>query len=309
MQPSAVANTTNLTASPSQFYSWQNYRCAYEVHQPINTTSEGVPLLLIHPIGVGLSRQFWQRFCREWYDKGQRNSIYNPDLLGCGESDMPHVAYTPSDWAEQLQYFLQTVVQRPVIVVVQGALLPVAIQLVQKESNLIAGLVLSGPPAWDLMTNKPPEWQEKFLWNVLDSPFGSAFYRYARTQTFLRSFSTRQLFASENAVDAEWLNTLIAGAENLASRHAVFSFLAGFWRDDYTSSIASIGQPTLAVMGETASSISQDNKKETPDERLAHYLACLPQGRGIKINGRNVLPYESTAEFVAAIATFINEVS
>lgn len=81
MQPSAVANTTNLTASPSQFYSWQNYRCAYEIYQPINTTSEGIPLLLIHPIGVGLSRRFWQRFCREWYNTGQRNSIYNPDLL------------------------------------------------------------------------------------------------------------------------------------------------------------------------------------------------------------------------------------
>jgi hypothetical protein len=39
-----------------------NYRCAYEVHQPINATPEGVPLVLIHPIGVGLSRQFWQRF-------------------------------------------------------------------------------------------------------------------------------------------------------------------------------------------------------------------------------------------------------
>ncbi|MDZ8087377.1 MAG: alpha/beta hydrolase [Nostoc sp. DedQUE12b] len=308
MQPSAVANTNNLTASPSQFYSWQNYRCAYEVHQPINTTSEGVPLLLIHPIGVGLSRRFWQRFCREWYNSGQRNSIYNPDLLGCGESDMPYVAYTPSDWAEQLQSFLQTVVQKPVILVVQGALLPVAIQLVQKEPNLIAGLVLSGPPTWALMTNKPPKWQEKFLWNVLDSPFGSAFYRYARTPKFLRSFSIRQLFASENAVDAEWLNTLVAGAENTASRHAVFSFLAGFWRDDYTSFIASIQQPTLAVMGEIASSISQDNKKETPDERLAQYLACFPKSQGIKINGRNVLPYESTTEFVAAIAPFINKV-
>jgi pimeloyl-ACP methyl ester carboxylesterase len=309
MQPPAVTNTANLTASPSQFYTWQNYRCAYEVLQQNNTTSEVIPLMLIHPIGVGLSRQFWQRFCREWYNSGQRNSIYNPDLLGCGESDMPHLAYTPSDWAEQLQYFLQTVVQKPVIVVVQGALLPVAIALVQKESNLISRLVLSGPPTWALMTNKPPEWQQKFIWNVLDSPFGSAFYRYARTPKFLRSFSTRQLFAYDNAVDAEWLNTLLAGAENPASRHAVFSFLAGFWRQDYTSSIASIGQPTLAVMGETASSISQKSKKETPDERLAEYLGCLPQGRGIKINGRNVLPYESTAEFVAAIAPFINEVS
>ncbi|MEH2452135.1 alpha/beta fold hydrolase [Nostoc sp.] len=308
MQPSTVANTINLTASPSQFYSWQNYRCAYEVHQPINTTPEGIPLLLIHPIGVGLSRQFWQRFCREWYNTDERNSIYNPDLLGCGESDMPHVAYTPSDWAEQLQYFLQTVVQKPVIVVVQGGLLPVAIALVQKESNLIARLVLSGPPTWALITNKSPEWQQKVLWNLLDSPLGSAFYRYARTRKFLHSFSTRQLFASDNAVDAEWLDTLLAGAENPASRHAVFSFLAGFWRQDYTNSIASIGQATLTVMGEIASSISQEGKKETPDERLADYLSCLPQGRGIKINGRNVLPYESTAEFVAAIAPFINEV-
>jgi pimeloyl-ACP methyl ester carboxylesterase len=309
MQPSAVTNTTDLTASPSQFYTWQNYRCAYEVHQPKNTTPEGIPLLLIHPIGVGLSRQFWQRFNHEWYNSGQNNLIYNPDLLGCGASDMPHIAYTPSDWAEQLQYFLRTVVQKPVIVVVQGALLPVAIELVQMESNLIAGLVLCGPPAWAVITNKSPAWRQKVLWNLLDSPFGSGFYRYARTPKFLRSFSIRQLFDSESSVDSDWLNTLVAGAENPASRHAVFSFLAGFWRQDYSNLMASIVQPTLVVVGETASSISQEGKKETPDERLADYLTCLPQGRGIKVNGRNVLPYESTAEFVAAIAPFINEVS
>ncbi|WP_193196921.1 alpha/beta fold hydrolase [Nostoc sp. MG11] len=306
MQPSAVTNTL-MTASPTQFYTWQNYRCTYEVHQPTNSTPEGIPLLLIHPIGVGLSRQFWRRFCHEWYNTGHQNPIYNPDLLGCGESEMPHVAYTPSDWARQLQYFLQTVVQKPVIMVVQGALLPVAIELVKKEPNLISGLILAGPPAWAVITKQSAEWQQKLLWNLLDSPFGNAFYRYARTPKFLTSFSTRQLFASEDAVDAEWLNALVAGAENPENRHAVFSFLAGFWRQNYSSAIASIGQPTLVVVGETASSISQEGKKETPDERLADYLACLPQGRGIKMNGRNVLPYESTAEFVAAIAPFINE--
>ncbi|MBC1240728.1 alpha/beta fold hydrolase [Nostoc sp. 2RC] len=307
MQPSAVAKTTDLTASPSQFYTWQNYRCAYEVHQPSNTIPQGLPLVLIHPIGVGLSRQFWQRFQSQWYNSGQRNLIYNPDLLGCGESDMPHVAYTPSDWAEQLQYFLQTIVQKPVILVVQGALFPVAIELVQKASNLIAGIVLSGPPAWPVITKKSPKWQQKLLWNLLDSPFGNGFYRYARTPKFLRSFSTRQLFAFDSAVDTEWINTLVAGAENIASRHAVFSFLAGFWRRDYSILIATIQQPTLVVVGETASSISEEGKKETPNERLADYLAHLPQGEGIKINGRNVLPYESTAEFVAAIVPFIQK--
>ncbi|WGV24833.1 alpha/beta fold hydrolase [Halotia branconii] len=298
-----------MQQSPTQFYTWQNYRCAYELHQPINSISEGIPLLLIHPIGVGLSRQFWQRFCGEWYSKGHRNSIYNPDLLGCGESDMPSVAYTPKDWAEQLHYFLQSVVQKPVIVVVQGALLPVAIELVQKELNLIAGLILAGPPAWPVITKKSAVWQQKLIWNILASPFGNAFYRYARSPRFLRSFSIRQLFGSEDAVDAEWLNTLVAGAENTTSRYAVFSFLAGFWRQNYAKNLTYIKQPTLVIVGETASSISEEGKQETPDERLTDYLACLPQGRGIKLPGRNVLPYESTGEFVKAIAPFIAEFS
>ncbi|WP_414565377.1 MULTISPECIES: alpha/beta fold hydrolase [unclassified Anabaena] len=304
-----MTNTLNITISPTQFYTWQNYRCAYETHQPPSSQSEGIPLLLIHPIGVGLSRQFWQRFRTQWYITGQKNTIYNPDLLGCGESDMPHVAYTPKDWAEQLSYFLQTEIQTPVVVIVQGALLPVAIELVKKELNSIAGLVLAGPPAWPVITKESSAWQQKILWNLFDSPFGKPFYRYARTEKFLRSFSTRQLFGSELAVDREWLTMLAAGAENPASRHAVFSFLAGFWRQDYSVYLASIQQPTLVVVGETASSISKEGKQETPDERLADYLACLPQGEGIKLPGRNVLPYESTTEFVQAIAPFISQLS
>ncbi|MBO3459885.1 alpha/beta hydrolase [Aetokthonos hydrillicola Thurmond2011] len=300
-------STQTKTKSPTQFYTWKNYRCAYEVHNPLNSSPEGTPLLLIHPIGVGLSRQFWQRFYHEWDKQEQRNLIYNPDLLGCGESDMPHVGYTAVDWAEQLQHFLRTVVQKPVIVLVQGALMAVAIELVQKEPNLIAGLILAGPPAWAITTKRIPESRQKIIWNLLDSPLGNAFYRYARRENFLRNFSTRQLFDKSDAVDAEWLNTLRKGAENPASRHAVFSFLAGFWRKDYTNAIASINKPTLIVIGETASSIGKEGKQETPDERLADYLKYLPQGRSIKIPGRNVLPYESTTEFVKAIASLLRE--
>ncbi|MBD2340685.1 alpha/beta hydrolase [Calothrix sp. FACHB-156] len=295
-----------MTANYTDFYTWRNYRCAYEVHQPNNSNFEAIPILLIHPIGVGLSRQFWQRFCREWYEAGHRNLIYNPDLLGCGESDMPHVAYTPSDWAEQLHYFLKTVVQKPVIVIVQGALLSIATKLVQIEPNLIHSLIFASPPAWKIMTKQSPNWQQKLAWNLFDSPLGNAFYLYARTPKFLRSFSTRQLFASSETADQEWLNALVKGAANTANRYAVFSFLAGFWRQDYSHDIAAIQQPTLVVVGDKASNISKEGQAETPDERLANYLAYLPQGQGVKLTGRNVLPYESTAEFVAAIAPFIS---
>ena len=289
----------------ASFYTWCNYRCAYDRLTPSNS-SAGVPLLLIHPIGVGLSRTFWQRFCTEWYGSGQRHLIYNPDLLGCGESAMPQVAYYPSDWAKQLQSLLQTVIQTPVVLVVQGALLPVAIELVHRQPDLIRGLVLSGPPARTLIAKPTPNWQQRVSWNLFNSPFGRGFYRYARRSQFLQSFSVRQLFATADAVDAEWLAMLQKGASDPASRHAVFSFLAGFWRQDYTDAITTIAQPTFIAMGEQASSISRKGKSETPDERLQDYLTCLPHSEGVKLSGRNVLPYESTAAFVRAIAPFIN---
>ena len=93
-------------------YTWQGYRCTYNVSGVAN--SQAAPLVLIHPIGVGLSHKFWQRFSDEWLAQ-KSNLIYNPDLLGCGAGDMPAIAYYPIDWAKQLQYFIHNVVKQPVI--------------------------------------------------------------------------------------------------------------------------------------------------------------------------------------------------
>ncbi|HIK28417.1 MAG: alpha/beta hydrolase [Oscillatoriaceae bacterium SKW80] len=299
-----ISNPT-VSTPETQFYTWKGYRCAYSVHFPTDGTTEGIPLLLIHPIGVGLSRQFWQRFCREWHNKGYRNPIYNPDLLGCGESDKPRVAYTPTDWAEQLKYYIETVIQKPVIALAQGGLTPVAVSLTQFAPDKIRALVLSGAPGWAIITKETPAWQHKVSWNLFDSPLGKAFYRYARRRQFLQSFSIKQLFENANSVDGEWLDTLEKGAANLDTRYAVFSFLAGFWRKNYQGAIASISQPTLVIVGEKATNISREGKQEPPRQRLSKYLEYLQNGQGRIISGRNVLPYESTAEFVASVAEFV----
>ncbi|NEO45335.1 MAG: alpha/beta hydrolase [Moorea sp. SIO4A3] len=308
---SSSPNTDNWQKSlhKEEFYTWHNYRCAYEVYTPTDESAKTKnPLLLVHPIGVGLSRFFWHRFCQQWLNTGNGHLIYNPDLLGCGESEMPPVAYYPIDWADQLQYFLTNVVKKPVILLVQGALLPVALTLIQKqtEPNYIQGLVLSGPPSWSLMTAETQYWQQRVAWNLLESPLGSAFFRYARRRQFLQKFSENKLFAESSTVDKEWLDNLQKGAINPASRYAVFSFLAGFWRQNYQQAIANTSQPTLVVVGEQASSISKLGKSETPEDRLAQYIKHLPQGEGRKIPGRNVLPYESTYEFVKVVGDAIS---
>ncbi len=300
----------NLADTAVKFYTWKDYRLVYEVSG--NETSSDTPgLLLIYPIGVGLSRCFWHPFIASYLTTENPLPVYNPDLLGCGANDLPRLAYYPEDWGAQLQYFLETVVKKPVIVITQGASAPVAFSLVEKcsQSNLIKGLIFAGPPAWKLISKKGNSLQQKLLWNLLfDTPFGAAFYRYARRRKFLKSFSERQLFANRNDVDDRWLDTLEKGAADLQTRHAVFSFLAGFWIDDYSDVISSISQPTLVIFGDRASSISSTGATETPEERLALYLKHLPNGQGKIIPGRNVLPYESTADFVGVVSDFVRQI-
>jgi pimeloyl-ACP methyl ester carboxylesterase len=296
----------------TQFYNWKGYRCTYEYYPQKEGDITNIPLLLIHPVGVGLSKEFWHRFYSLWQENNLSNPIYNPDLLGCGESDMPSVAYYPIDWAEQLEYFLETIVQRPVILIVQGALFPVAVSLVtlqkKQQSNLIHGLILSGPPQMELMTKADSPVQQKLRWNLFYSPIGKAFYRYARSRKFLASFSQKKLFADANQVDQEWLDTLEKGAKNLQSQYAVFSFLAGFWRQDFSQKIAEIDRPTLVLVGNKASTISKTNQTENAEQRINSYLNILPQGEGNQISGRNVLPYESTEEFVKAVSQFLAKI-
>ncbi len=231
---------------------------------------------------------------------------------------MPARAYNPKDWAEQLAYFIEQVAKEPVILVVQGALLPVAVKLINMPAvkGKIKGMVLSGPPAWRLMTTPTESWKQKLAWSFFSSPLGNAFYRYARREKFLDSFSKRQLFERAEDVTTGWLSMLHKGSRNLNSRYAVFSFLAGFWRQDYASAIAQIQQPVMIVMGNTASTIDrttarQENNPETMTQqeagkqRLQAYLDRFPRAQGVNIVGRNVLPYESAEAFAQAIAPFV----
>lgn len=304
-----------MRPSLTQFQTLRGNRYGYEVRDDFGEASpESPPLLLIHPIGVGLSRRFWDCFTEAWVAQagtsgGAGNIIYNPDLMGCGESDMPCLAYRPLDWAEQLQHFIDQVIQRPVILVVQGALFPAAIDLVKIAPQSVVGLVLSGPPAWRVMTDVASDRQQNIAWSLFKSPLGVLFYRYARRRQFLQDFSRKQLFARDSPIDATWLDPLVEGAKNPASRHAVFAFLSRFWQRGYGDDIRAIAQPTQVLFGVEASSVSRSGKSESPEDRLQIYLDALPEGQGQLLPGRNVLPFEETDAFCEAVVGFVRSIS
>jgi pimeloyl-ACP methyl ester carboxylesterase len=288
---------------PTQVYAWKTYSCTY-THYPALGATDALPMLLIHPVGVGLASWFWERFAQTMAATGERPALYAPDLLGCGQSPKPKVAYRAEDWADQLAHFLRQVVQRPVVLVVQGGSLPIGLRLLvhPQAQGLIQSLVLSGPPGMKLMTTPTSRRRQTLLWNLLFSgPVGVGFFRYARREAFLKSFCRRQLFANPADIDREWLGHLREDAQDSGGRYAVYSFLAGFWRQDYTDLMVAITLPTLVIFGDAASGINRLSRTDPPQQRLDDYLRLIPTATGVMIPGRNVLPYESTAAFVEAL--------
>lgn len=58
------------------------------------------PVLLVPPVGVGIDRNFFNRFLREWEALGSPCAMHAPDLLGSGVDAQPKPRrfYTPQVW-------------------------------------------------------------------------------------------------------------------------------------------------------------------------------------------------------------------
>ena len=259
-------------------------------------------LLLIHPVGVGLSSRFWDRFIRRWHADDPEGELYAPDLIGCGEADCSSDPLTPDDWAQQLVAMLHERNDGPAVVVAQGTTLPIALAMLERAPELVCGLVAISPPGWRVLQETFPIERSQKLWRWLfRGPVGNLFYRYARRRDFLKSFSKKNLFAQAEAVDEEWLQALNKGSRNMNSRWAVYSFLAGFWRRNWEPQLTSLRLPLQVVFGGSATGIGRSRSWDDLEQRLATYRDKLPDAVIETIPGRNVLPYESPEDCVNCV--------
>ena len=265
-------------------------------------------LLLLHPVGVGLSHHFWDRFINCWHNRHQ-GAVMAPDLLGCGAASTTERCLTPRLWAEALRPQLQDLNQ-PAVVVVQGGSLPIALELINLAPEACAGLVMVGPPGWRVMGEPANPWLQRLLWwGLFQGLSGRLFWRWARREAFLSSFSKKELFAVPEGVDQEWLDQLRQESADSSTRWAVFAFLAGFWRRNYHKELRELHLPVLALVGESASGISRSGRRDTSAKKLADYGAAIDGLSSRVIPGRNVLPYESSAATAAAIDEWIQNIS
>lgn len=232
--------------------------------------------------------------------------MISPDLLGCGTAPCPARPLTPEDWADPLIDLIQEQHSGPVVLVSQGASLPIALEFLAKAPELVSALVAISPPGWPVLRQNVSLSRARWLWRFFfNGAFGNLFYRYARRREFLDKFSRNNLFARAEAVDAEWLQMLREGSRAMETRWAVYSFLAGFWRRDWEPQLTGLDIPVQIIFGTDATGIGSSKSWDDLDQRLLTYREKMPNASISTIPGRNVLPYESSEECVLCIKDWI----
>ena len=285
-------------------FSYGGFTCAYRRKPAARGFEESPPILLVHPVGIGLASWFWDRFL----DEHSGAECFVPDLIGCGQSDAwqpdQQGLFIPLDWVRALETMWQEQIKRPMIVVSQGGLAPLAVSLASREtdawrgSQAVLGLVLASPPEWSALADGYPDDEVASNFEKLSatignpSPLGTFGYNLLCARPFVKFFSDSFLFADQ--ADEAFLEACGATARP-ERRWPVIAFNAGLVASrGYAEELRSLPQPTLVLCG------ASGGKPKQPDDFEEGMRRCTVRS----LPGLNVLPWESTATVVRAITDF-----
>jgi pimeloyl-ACP methyl ester carboxylesterase len=292
-------------------YEYDGWNLTYRYKAASPGYENASPILLIHPVGIGLSSWFWEQFMAEWTGP----AVYAPNLIGCGISEGGD-AWDPDErglsfplgWAQGCEALMKSLgsgssplsgssliatdKNRKWTVMSQGGLAPVAVMMAARNPDMIDNLVLASPPTWKDMTTAVPEVELSRNYNFLRNPVWGRFaFKLLESRGAIEFFSNQFLFS--DPCDPAWLDK----AEHelgLKARPPVVCFNAGFCQHrSFEEELQTLPQSTLILAGH--------GDKRQREEYTSYMKDCRLQ----VLPGLNVLPWESPSETVQALKRFL----
>lgn len=298
-------------------YQHKDWKCTYR-YKPAAKGHENKPaIILIHPVGVGISSWFWDRVMADFNDDNP--AIYAPDLIGCGIENGADPwkpdekgLFFPLSWVEGVESLINNIVlpNRPssfpwnswkgnddndggCTIVVQGGLAPVGVMLAARNEQTVSKLILTSPPTFDDMTTAVPQSELERNYNFLRSKmFGPLAFGVLEKRQIVEFFS--DLFLFKDKCDDEWLDRVEEGSLK-ESRAPIEAFNAGLLQHrSFEEELTSIEQKTAIVQG--------DSDKRQADR--VQFSKDMKRCDNIIITGCNVLPWENAEEMIDLLRKF-----
>jgi pimeloyl-ACP methyl ester carboxylesterase len=306
----------------TESYKYQNWTLTYKYKPASRGYETAPPLLLIHPVGIGLSSWFWERFMEL---KGP--AIYAPNLIGCGihEKSDPWDPKTqqkfsiPLGWVEGCEAFMEHITTQRSFkqsdpfsaflgngigstkpsswtIVTQGGLAPIGVLLADRNPTTVKNLIFMSPPTWKDMTTKISDEELTRNYEFYKHPiWGKLAFQLLESRRAVQLFSNLFLFGPNTKgtfVENEWLDKAMMECGEL-SRPPIMAFNAGLCNcQSYKQQLVSLQQSTLILQGD------QDNQRHA---QRKDYEKQMKDCRIQTIPGKNILAWDSPEETMRAI--------
>jgi hypothetical protein len=257
----------------------QLYQFSYDCDElSINTfgSNSTTGVILIHPIGVGISKWYYDRLLHslsKQNETSQRLIFLAPDLLGSGSACAPYATANGidlkvfpllniTDWSNQITDLMaeyeSSVDITNWVVVANGGCSPIALKVAQSSvtnTSLfkapVTNVILSSPPRLSFFFEPTDPAKVHKSYRTLSGVLGKLFWWYAlrRNGKFIQKFSERNLVGDAELLGDKWTPNCIAAARlhNGQSKYSTFAFLAGALQDGCEESLSSLRGSDIKV--------------------------------------------------------------
>lgn len=266
----------------------------YEIF--VTERGEGPTVMLVHGIYAGASSFEYRRLAPLL---AKRFRVVTFDLLGCGLSEMPDVAYDAELFIEQIVDALGCFADGPVTLVGSSLGGAYAIAAAQRAPDRVRHLVTISPTGLGVLDGDPV-WVQRVVQAVFHAPLvGELAFNGLASRSSLRYFLRTQTYADPKWITPETVDAFYAVTHQPGARYVPARFVGGALNCDVADVLPHVDAPLLVLWGEDASSTSP----------VANAAAFARVGRDVRIEtfaGAGLLPHEEEPQAVdEAIERFV----
>jgi len=253
-------------------------------HEIFMTQDGAGPLVvLVHGVYAGASSY---EFRRLFPLLAQRYRVVAFDLLGCGLSDKPRLAYDTDLFVDQIADALAVLDGGPAALVGSSLGAAFAIRAAVRAAERIERLAVICPSGLAGTLDRPPSGSGATLTTLFRTPIlGEAMFNVMASKTSLRSFLQHRVYADPAQVTDEVVDHYYAVTHQPGARYVPAAFVGGRLDCQIARDLPFLSTPLLVLWGERASALA-------PRSNADEFLRLASNARLVTFATSGLLPHE-----------------
>jgi pimeloyl-ACP methyl ester carboxylesterase len=282
---------TNHVGGTQRRWTWRGYEIF------ATEAGSGPFVLLVHGIYAGASSYEYRKL---FTLLAKTHRVVAFDLLGCGLSERPNLAYSGELFVEQVVDALGEFAAEPTTLVGSSLGAAFAIRATARASDRVAHLVTICPTGLGGVLDGDPSPAQGVITALIGAPFiGEILFNGLASRPSLRWFLEHQSYADKSSVTPAVLDHYYAVTHQPGARYVPAHFVGGALNINVARDLPFVTAPVLVAWGEHPPSInSLANAQE--------YVQLARDGSLVTFARSGLLPHEEEPEAVAtAIEGFL----